>query len=104
MVTSLARQSIIIKCRMQKSVITGSYEYYYAAGLFSKLCGIEIPEEIKPPALTEFLRENGKDAELKDEKEAYLKKILLEYEPHETYDEQMKELLLWGKNEEHIWD
>mgnify|MGYP000019504385 CR=1 FL=1 len=37
MVTSIARQSVIIKCNMQKSVLTGNYEFYYAAGLIAKL-------------------------------------------------------------------
>ena len=40
MVTSIARQSVIIKCNMQKSVLTGNYEFYYAAGLVTKLSGI----------------------------------------------------------------
>ena len=42
MVTSIARQSVIIKCNMQKSVLTGNYEFYYAAGLIAKLSGVEI--------------------------------------------------------------
>lgn len=41
MVTSIARQSVIIKCNMQKSVLTGNYEFYYAAGLIAKLFGVE---------------------------------------------------------------
>ena len=48
MVPSIARQSVIIKCNMQKSILTGNYEFYYAAGLIAKLSGVEIPEDIKP--------------------------------------------------------
>ena len=48
MVTSIARQSVIIKCNMQKSVLTGNYEFYYAAGLIAKLSGVEISDDIKP--------------------------------------------------------
>ena len=70
MITSLARQSVVIKCNMQKSTMLGNYEFYYGAGLLDKLHGLGIDEE--------FL-------------------------PSEEYDEQMKELLLWGKNEEFLW-
>ena len=37
MTTSIARQSIILKCTMQKSVLLGNYEFYYAAGLLAYL-------------------------------------------------------------------
>lgn len=103
LITSIARQSVIIKCNMQKSVITGTYEYYYAAGLFSKLCGIEIAEDIRPGELQQLLKEKGQAAATGDDREAYLKKILLKYVPAEEYDMQMKELLLWGMNEENPW-
>ena len=33
MVPSIARQSVILKCNMQKSVMLGNYEFFYAAGL-----------------------------------------------------------------------
>ena len=52
MVTSIARQSVIIKCNMQKSVLTGNYEFYYAAGLIAKLSGVEISDDIKPGTFT----------------------------------------------------
>ena len=54
MVTSIARQSVIIKCNMQKSVLTGNYEFYYAAGLIAKLSGVEISDDIKPIELGYF--------------------------------------------------
>lgn len=103
MVPSIARQSVIIKCNMQRSVLTGNYEYYYAAGLLSKLTGIEIPEDIGPLQLADLLDKQGKNVITKDEKEEYLKKILLDYAPQEEYDEQMRELFLWGKREEYLW-
>ena len=56
MVTSIARQSVIIKCNMQKSVLTGNYEFYYAAGLIAKLSGVEISDDIKPIELGVLLR------------------------------------------------
>ena len=57
MVTSIARQSVIIKCNMQKSVLTGNYEFYYAAGLIAKLSGVEFSEDIKPIELGEFVHQ-----------------------------------------------
>ena len=51
MVPSIARQSVIIKCNMQKSILTGNYEFYYAAGIIANLSGVEIPEDIKPEEL-----------------------------------------------------
>ena len=41
MVPSIARQSVILKCNMQKSVMLGNYEFFYAAGLMRKLYNIE---------------------------------------------------------------
>lgn len=103
MVTSIARQSIIIKCNMQKGTVLGNYEFYYAAGVAAKLYGIEIPDEIQPQGLGELLAEKLDTAAAKDEKEQFLIRSLKEYVPREEYDEQMKELLLWGKGEEYLW-
>ena len=78
MVTSIARQSVIIKCNMQKSVLTGNYEFYYAAGLIAKLSGVEISDDIKPIELGKLLHQEIEKTEL-------------------------KELLLWGKGEQYLW-
>ena len=103
MVTSIARQSVIIKCNMQKAVMLGNYEFYYGAGVLAKMEGLEIPDDIQPVQLKELLEEKLKGVESKDEKEAYLVKIILDFRPDEIYDEQMKELLLWGEKEERLW-
>lgn len=103
MVTSIARQSVIIKCNMQASVLLGNYEFYYAAGLFGKICGIGIEEDIKPQELAEKIAPDLKTFSGEDEKEQYLVKMLSNYEALEEYDEQMKELLLWGLREEHMF-
>ena len=97
MVTSIARQSVIIKCNMQKSVLTGNYEFYYAAGLIAKLSGVEISDDIKPIELGVLLHQEIEKTEPKDEQEKYLFSMLKDYKPTDEYDEQMKELLLWGK-------
>lgn len=103
MVPSIARQSVIIKCNMQKSILTGNYEFYYAAGLAAKLTGLEIADDSKPEELKELLAEKLPSCTAKDEKEAYLFQMLVDYRPGEEYDGQMKELLLWGKEEKNLW-
>lgn len=103
MVTSIARQSVIIKCNMQKSVLTGNYEFYYAAGLIAKLFGVEISDDIKPVELGTLLHEAIKKTEPKDEQEKYMFSMLKDYKPTDEYDEQMKELLLRGKGEQYLW-
>lgn len=103
MVTSIARQSVIIKCKMQASVMLGNYEFYYAAGLFCNIRNITVEEDILPKALRDLITEERKTFSSEDEREKYLLKLLCNYEVEEDYDEQMKELLLWGLKEENIW-
>lgn len=103
MVPSIARQSVIIKCNTQKSILTGNYEFYYAAGLVSKLTGTEISDEIKPLELQAFLEGKLPTLSGKDEKESYLLTMLADYRPSEEYDEQMKEMFLMGKEENRLW-
>ena len=103
MVPSIARQSVIIKCNMQKSVLTGNYEFYYAPGLAAKLFGLAPEEEIRPKELTEFLAEHLKGREPGEEREAWLLHLLSGYKPTEEYDGLMKELLLMGETEAYLW-
>ena len=95
MVPSIARQSVIIKCNMQKSILTGNYEFYYAAGIIANLSGVEIPEDIKPEELLALIPA--------DEKEKYLFGMVADYRPEDVYDEQMRELLDWGRTEKYLW-
>ena len=103
MTTSIARQSVIIKCNMKRAYILGNYEFCYAAGLVSKLYGVEIPDDVQPEELEELLAGALKDVTPNGEQETYLVSILKEYAPEKRYDEQMKELLLWGKKETCPW-
>lgn len=103
MVPSIARQSVIIKCNMQKSILTGNYEFYYAAGLIAKLSGVEIPEDIKPEELLALLSEQIPMLTPADEKEKYLFGMVADYRPEDVYDEQMRELLDWGRTEKYLW-
>ena len=103
MVPSIARQSVIIKCNMQSAFLLGNYEYYYAAGLASKIGGFEVSEDILPAELFSLLEKELVQVDTKDEKEAYLILRLKDYIPTEDYDEQMKELLIMGKKETCLW-
>jgi len=103
MVPSIARQSVIIKCNMQKSVLLGNYEFYYVGGLMTKLFGLELNEEMPPNELLEVIHVNMKSIEPKDEKEAYLLSLVENYKPLEEHDEQTKELFRWGATEKNLW-
>ena len=99
MVTSIARQSVILKCNMQKSVLLGNYEFYYIAGLLKKLFNVSADADMEPEALSEYLLSVVDTLSPKDEKEAYLIKMVKGYEPLPEHDEQMKELFAWGEQE-----
>lgn len=103
MVVSIARQSVIIKCNMQASIMLGNYELYYGAGLFCKIKGITVDEDILPEVLFTFILTELEGFVGANEQEKYLAKILKNYKLEEGYDEQMKELLQMGLNEAHMW-
>lgn len=103
MITSIARQSVIMKCNIQKAFILGNYEYYYAAGLIARFYAVDIPDEIQPEELSVLLQKELPNVAPQSEQEKHLVYILKEYEPENRYDEQMKELLIWGKKETNPW-
>lgn len=103
MVTSIARQSVIIKCNQQSSVLLGNYEFYYVSGLMKKLFNLDLNKEQEPEVLFETIISNIGSLEPKDEKEAYLIKLVSVYKPLPEYDKQMEELFAWGESEEHLW-
>ena len=53
MITSIARQSVILKCLRKKSIIVSNYELYYAAGLTKKLFNLSVDEDMEPEKLLE---------------------------------------------------
>lgn len=104
MVTSIARQSVIIKCVRQKSVMVGNYEFYYAAGLLKRCMKLEVQETMLPEELSAYIVENIGQLQPTNEQEAYLIKMISTYEPDaDVYDEQVKELFRWGANELDLW-
>lgn len=103
MVTSIARQSIILKCIRQKSILVSNYELYYAAGLAKKCFGLNTSVDMAPEELLEQTQNQVKSVNPSNEKEEYLVHLLENYEVQEGYDEQTKELFLWGEKEENMW-
>ena len=103
MVPSIARQSVVIKCNMQTSVLLGNYEFYYVAGLMKKLFELDLSEELNPQEMIEKIHAKMDGVEPKDEKEAYLLTLVKNYKPLEEYDEQTKELFRWGATEQNLW-
>lgn len=103
MVTSIVRQSIIIKCNQQTSVLVGNYELYYAAGLAKKIFDLDVSENMKPIELYESIQSKLDGLEPKDKQEEYLVKLLSVYTVTEDYNDQMKELFQMGVNEKQMW-
>ena len=99
MVTSIARQSVILKCNMQKSVLLGNYEFYYIAGLLKKLFNVSADADMEPEALSEYLLSVVDTLSAKED----LITMVKGYEPLPEHDEQMKELFAWGEQEPDLW-
>lgn len=103
MVTSIARQSVIIKCTQQTSVLLGNYEFYYLAGLMKNIFHLDLTNEMKPQEMFDTIQGTLDGLTPSNEKEAYLLKLVSVYKPLEEYDEQMKELFDWGEQEDKMW-
>ncbi len=103
MVTSIARQSVILKCLRRKSVMLGNYEFYYSAGLLNRIYGIGCDKQMKPLELYEYISSRLDSLSPQSPEEEFLIHMLSNYEPYETYDEQMVELFEWGETEKNIW-
>ena len=103
MITSLARQSVVLKCNLQKSAMLGNYEMYYAAGLMAKFTNTQIEEGIQPMELWKKVVELGKNYETEDKKVLHLIHMLDNYIVHEEYDAQMWDMFQMGFQEKNLW-
>uniref|UniRef100_UPI004055A170 DUF3837 domain-containing protein n=1 Tax=Agathobacter sp. TaxID=2021311 RepID=UPI004055A170 len=103
MVPFITRQSIIIKCSQQASILLGNYEFYYLAGLMKKLFGFQLNAEMNPQEMFAQIQKEFDTASPRDGREGYLLKLVEFYKPLEEYDEQMKELFHMGEHEERLW-
>ena len=91
----LARQSILIKCSLNASILMGNYEFYYAGGLLCRLAKTQPQPGMQPEQLYAFLPKN--------EQESYLVKLLREYKVSGEYDAQMEQLFEMGLKEKYLW-
>ena len=103
MVPDLARMSVIIKSQHETSVMTGNYEMGYACGLLCKLAGREVPQWETPVELKDRVAELLTGYEPANEREKNVIHMLHYYHPDETADEQVKELIGWGYDEQRLW-
>ena len=103
MVPSIARQSVIIKCNQQTSVLLGNYEFYYLSGLMKKLFDLDLNENIEPFDMVKKVQDSLPALTPQNDQEAYLIKLATNFKPSENLDEQMKELFRWGATEENLW-
>ena len=72
MIQSIARQSVVIKCNLQASIMMGNYEFYYAAGLAYKLTGSMATEILQPQQLIEEVNRMLADYMTDDVREQHL--------------------------------
>lgn len=103
MVPSIARQSVIIKCNQQTSVLLGNYEFYYLAGLMKKIYALDLNENMPPFELLEGVQSKLDGLTPSNPQEEHLIKMARNFKPDEKTDEQMKELFRWGATEENLW-
>lgn len=99
MVLMLAASSVEKKLEMQASIIVGNYEFYYAAGKLASQYSIGADETTQPMELKEAVEKalEQYNPPTDDKKGTYLNKLLDRYRPSEAYDEQMRDLFIWGK-------
>ena len=103
MVISIARQSVILKCLRQKSVLIGNYEFYYLAGLMEQLFHLGLHGDMTPEELFGIISKNLDQLEPQNDQEKYLISLVRFYETLPQQDEQMKQLFEWGLQEQDMW-
>ena len=103
MVPSIARQSVIIKCNMQASVLLGNYEFYYLAGLMKNIYNLDLNEDMEPGEMLAAVQTSLDSLTPNTPQEEYLIKLVRNFKPEEKTDEPMKELFRWGATEEKLW-
>ncbi len=88
---------------IEKSVMLGNYEFFYAAGLMRKLYNIEIRTDMEPEQILEAILQMQDNLTPQSEQEKYLIQIIKNYEPSADHDAQMDELFAWGEQEPDMW-
>ena len=104
MVTSIARQSVIIKSGTGNSILLGNYECGYALGLLSKAAGLEENENFEDMCQWhEHVMSQLSDWKSSDERMTEVFRITKNYEPDPPVDAQVKELYKMGYGENRMW-
>ena len=103
MVTSIVRQSVIIKCKQKISGMLGNYEFYYSVGFLHKKYNLDCSSDMKPVELKEKIADKLEILQGDSPEEEYLITILKKYRPKDEYNDQMVELFEMGLNEEKPW-
>lgn len=101
MVPLLAAQSVQTKCRMNKSVMTGNYEFYYACGLYLGMRNMsdKADRSMSPAELFDIVSPLAKEDKTENREEKYLCQMIYEYRIEETVDDQTGELFDMGLND-----
>ena len=104
MVTSIARQSVIIKSKTGNSILLGNYECGYALGLLSKMAGLSADDSFEDmQQWYEHVMSQLGDFTSEDERLMEVLRITKNYEPDPNVDTQVKELYQMGYDEKRMW-
>ena len=104
MIPILAKQAVMRKVDFPNAKMTGNYECAYALGILSARLGMELNPPDSLIVIHKEVCEKLKSYKSEGERLNQLIKIIMEYEPSDKYDEQMKELYLDGYEENNRLD
>lgn len=105
MVTSIARQAVIIKSTTGNSILLGNYECGYALGLLSKQAGLAEDDSFSDmKQWHESVMSRLSDFQSEDERLKEVLRITKNYEPDSEIDAQVKELYHMGYTEMRMWE
>lgn len=95
MVLELAKSALEKKMKFESNAMTGNYEFYYGAGILSRLTDHELTNIEQPKSVQQELL--SLDYQAKDNQEKALVYMFTHYETEPFFDSQMKELFELGK-------
>lgn len=97
MVPILAKQAVKIKCGFTGARLTGNYELAYSLGILSASAGISrISEYASMQELKDMVLLQTETFTTDDEQLNNMIELLKDYEPSDSFDDQMKELYEMG--------
>lgn len=100
MILMLAKDALKTKVKFDTAIMTGNYECAYALGLVTGYCNVKKCESYNDiSTLKEQVMLNVTETSFTDDRLKRLYEMLVEYEPSEKFDNQMKELYDMGIEE-----